>query len=137
MGELYGEPVLTVIHPLGGEAVIFDQSYQVVKKVPMGQWDWEDNTPKLDMHEFALVDRGRKAVFLQRQLEKATREESATVGFEGECRTIFDGLVEIDTETWKVAHSWVPNGVISLNETFKSSGSAQRKCIEDLGWDWL
>ena len=133
MGELYGEPVLTVIHPLGGEAVIFDQSYQVVKKVPMGQWDWENNTPKLDMHEFALVDRGRKAVFLQRWLKKATREESASIGCDGECRTIFDGLVEIDTETWQVAHSWAPNGVISLNETFKSSGSAQRKCTEDLG----
>lgn len=63
MGGVLGTPTLSVIAPHDGKAFIFDGTYHIYHEVGLGADYLVVNEVLLDVHEFATVDQGTRALY--------------------------------------------------------------------------
>jgi hypothetical protein len=110
----------------------------------------------LNMHEFTTVDDGTRgehtssfvlsivliltnlaaALYLTVTPRKASKQQSAAIGYDGECYTKFDGFAEVDTKTWEITHSWNSQGHIGLDESYVTTDPLEERCTGG-AWDFL
>ena len=133
--SIQGKPMLSLVYPREGQAMIFDESYQVVKSVSVG--DTRNNRLRLNSHEFTTVDGGRKALYLMRSPKRTSRKNSEVVDFDGNCFALFDGIEEVDTKTWESIHMWNSEGHIGLDESYVTGETIRERCAGDRPWDYL
>lgn len=90
----------------------------------------------LNTHELNFVDNGTRVLFLHNIFKGASREESAKVGYDGECAAQWEGFIENDvtSEGWPQVFEWRSYGKISLTESTFLDGTLDHRCR---GWDLL
>lgn len=135
--NIQGKPMLSLVYPRGGKAIIFDEAYQINKTIDMGDEELRENEPALNVHEFATVENGTKALHLTRVPKKTSRKNSELVDFDGECFAIFDGIKESDTKTWDTTHTWNSEGHIGLDESYVTQEPISKRCAGEGPWDFL
>lgn len=144
--QVGGEQMATLISRKDEEGVIFDSSYQFNATVDMvgfmPQWlrDSLGAGERLtNMHDFNVIDDGKRILMLTKVWENATVEESKAIGFNGNCTAKWQGLKEIDATTGEPLFEWSAHGHISLEESTKED-KIRRVCNGKLGrggWDIL
>lgn len=94
--------MLSLINFHEGTVWILDETYNLYKKINIG-----DRAAKLvNMHEFATVEDGTRALHMLRDDTFASMEDSKAVGYDGQCFADFDGFRELDVETWETTFQW-------------------------------
>ena len=106
-----------------------DSSYEIVDRVQV------DNSNKINTHEFNFVENGTRVLVIKGHGEYATKEQSALVGFDGECHCAFDGFEELETKTWKTVFDFRSYGVIGLDESTLTYGDIEKQCEGQ--WDFM
>lgn len=99
-----------------------------------------DNGRKSNVHEFNILDDGRVLIVTNLWGQNTSKEESSSVGYEGECRAMWHGFKEIDVDKDEVVFEWSAFGHISLNESSFFRDEVQTYCTGDgllFGWDFL
>lgn len=124
--------MLSVISQHLGQAWIFDDTYQVHKILDLGDNALHENEVGLNIHEFATVENGTTALYLTREPRRASRKLSKAVGFNGNCYAVWDGIRELNTETWDTTWSWTSENRIGLDESVIA-----RDCASPQPWDFL
>lgn len=90
------------------------------------------------MHEFNIVDNGTRVLVTTRdEPVKVSREESLTVGFEGNCTIRADGIKELDitTDPPKILFEWTGIEHIPLIDSVKKESKPKEDCKRRGGWD--
>ena len=139
VSNIMGASMLTFISHENGKAYLVEETYNIHKEVDLTN----GGTEKVNGHEFAVVDKGTKALYFTNPNAYATREQSETIGFKGNCFVRFHGFRELDTQSWEPVFSWDEADHISLNESYAidvDSASANRQCANSpdsfgSGWD--
>lgn len=129
--------MLSVIYPHTGEAHIFDETYQLHKKVDMGSMETSEGEEAMNMHEFTTVADGTKALHLTHMLRKVSNEDYGLADFDGECLTLYDMVRELDTNTWDLTNKWTSEGRIAIAETYLTREPAERRCGRQRGWAYM
>ena len=129
--NVLGKPMLSVISQHQGEAVIFDDTYEIYKRIDLGANRLHEDEVGLNIHEFTTVENGTRALYLTREPHRAPREMSQAVGVNGTCYAVFDGIRELDTETWETTWSWSSYGRIGLDESV-----IRPQCNNPSPWDY-
>ncbi|KAK3703323.1 hypothetical protein LTR37_014535 [Vermiconidia calcicola] len=148
LAKVDGEDKMTVIFEDEATGMILDSNYEISQSVDMlgqvlPQWllDQIDGSRGTNMHDFNLIHDGKRVLMLTKVWENATREESAAVGFDGECTAKWQGFKEVDVATSEVLFEWSAHGHIELEEsTFEKKGGIQKMCNGNAGpggWDIL
>lgn len=145
--EVDGQQMASLISRKDEYATIFDNTYQVHQTVDMvgflPQWllDALDEKEKLtNMHDFNVIDDGKRVLMLTKVFENATIEESHAIGFEGNCTAKWQGFKEVDLVNKERIFEWNAHGHIGLEESTKTGGDLQKNCNGHLGkggWDIL
>lgn len=132
MSEVDGQQMLTFVWPHNrrGNGFILDNTYQVHTIV-----DMVGNHSKWNMHEFNLIDGGKRALMAFPQDYDPT--PISVPGYNGSCKIGWQGFKEVDVNTGEVYFEWNTQGHISplesnyvavnVNYTFKD------KCAHDWG----
>lgn len=125
-------PMLTANFPhnfSSGNAVILDETYNTNRLV-----DMVGNNSGTNMHDFNLIDNGKRALFLT-----AVDLEEMLVSlpwFNGICNVGWQGFKEVDVDTGEVVFEWNAKDHISLSEsTFlpKSTVAFSEACMKEWG----
>lgn len=115
LANVSGAEMMTAMYPHENSAAIINHHYEIVKKVVHSSaWEYSN------MHDFNVVEDGTRALVLTKDGETyLSKEKSATVGFDGECRVRGDGLKYLDITTLppKILMSWNTTNHIDLDET--------------------
>ena len=125
-----GEYLMTLMDQGRGEAVIFENHYEVREVVKMDHFN---------SHELHFVEDGTRALVIKGDGRDATTEMDHAVGWFGSrhCHAGFDKLVELDvTNKWKITFEWSSYGNIGLEESTLTENSVERRCGQN-GWDYL
>ncbi|KAK5168776.1 uncharacterized protein LTR77_006085 [Saxophila tyrrhenica] len=128
--DVLGTPMLSIIAPHEGKAFLFDSTYQLQHEIFLGPESLRMDEVSLNVHEFATVDDGTRALHLTREPRKTSRENSKAVGYDGECYAGFDGFRELDVETWETVFSWTSEGKIGLDESVVDQEPVEKRCSE-------
>ena len=130
-----GERMLTLLIDHEKYGFVLDSSYEIYKKVPLL---YKQET-KPNVHEFNVVDNGKRALLLTHGDAHATHDASQAVGFNGFCDAKYQGFREVSLDTPdapEVIFEWDASGHIGLDETTykKYDGSIQQQCTQRLGY---
>lgn len=131
------DPMLTLLSFHEQKAVILDKEYNIFREVSLERPDPEDDRTRMNMHEFTTVEDGTKALYLTVTPMDASKEFSAAIDYDGECRAQYDGFVELDTETWEPTFVWNSYGHIGLDESFVTQDPLETRCDGGTPWDFL
>ena len=118
------DPRVTQESMFGGEGIILDPSYSVVKRLPLSIGDGGFN-----MHEFKVINDGRTAL-----AESGNRKlvDFSKVGLGQESGYIMDGIfVEMDLVTGKEVFRWQSSDHVPSNESYTARSPF------DKAWDYL
>ena len=106
LSNVAGEEMFSVMDQSHGEGVIMDRHYDIKRRIKV-------RGPGLfNSHEFNFVENGTKALVVYTKNIHASEEESALVGYEGQCKQSCNGIAEYDTTTWKQTFDWSSCGNI-------------------------
>lgn len=89
------------------------------------------------MHEFHVIENGKRALTLTRDhWRELSLEESKTVGFEGRCKVMADGIEELDitVDPPRVLFKWVGIEHIPLNHSVQHY--KQERVNEECSGNW-
>lgn len=112
-----------------GEAFILDHTYNIHKLV-----DMVGNNTGPNMHDFNLIDNGRRALFLTAQDNEETRV--SLPWFNGTCQVGWQGFKEVDVATGEVIFEWNDRGHVHPNEstyTPRTSKTFAEECAQQWG----
>ena len=132
LSNVKGEDRLTMMYPVEGLGYIYDNRYELVEKVPVGE-----TGVTLNMHEFNFVENGKTLLLLKRNTTHATKEMSAKTGYDGECFLTFDGFEEVDTENWETKFAWNTWDHVGLDESSMDAGPPEGRCGGGGAWDYI
>jgi len=118
-----GEQVLTGIYGHDGVDAMVNQHYEFRDRLPLDK-------ANINMHDFNVVENGTRALQMNIHRYKASAEESAAVGFDGQCKAITSGFKEYDTATWEVLFEWDGADRIPINESYLQPSCKKR-------WDFM
>lgn len=131
LSTVKGEKRLTMMYPVEGLGYIFDNHYDLVEKVPVGE-----TGKTLNMHEFHYIDDGKTLLLLKRNSTFATKEMSAKTGYNGECHVTIEGFEEVDAETLETRFAWNTWDHVGLDEGSMDGGPPEGRC-EGAAWDYI
>ena len=136
VSNIRGERMLTFISHQNGKAYLVDETYNIRKEIDLTNGGEE----RVNGHEFAVVDDGTRAIHFINPSEFATKEDSATIDYDGQCYVRFHGFRELDTQSWEPTFSWKERGHISLNESYAADiDDTDKECANSpghgSGWD--
>jgi hypothetical protein len=147
LAEVNGSMVPTLIFTEHANGLILDDGYNIRNTVDMfgmdlPQWllDQIGHRHTTNMHDFNVIDNGKRAVMLTKVYENATRAESKAVGFDGECTAKWQGFKEVDVATSEILFEWNSHGQILLEESTYKKGPLEEMCSGNAGpggWDIL
>ena len=107
--------------------IILNNSYEVQHTVNL-----RGDLKKTNMHDFTLVDEGKHVVTLTHLHGKASVEESAAVGFDGECNALWEGFRELDAQTSETIFDWSPHDHIGLDEVTRRPKTYEEMCTKSV-----
>ena len=128
ISNVKGEYQMTLMSQQLQEAVILDSSYQVLEKHRVQEHG-------INTHELNFIENGTRALVIRTTHGMATKEDSAKVGFDGNCKCAFDGFAELDAKTWKPTFEFLSNGTIGLDESTLTGGDINGQCSGS--WDFM
>ncbi|KAK3047787.1 hypothetical protein LTR09_010762 [Extremus antarcticus] len=147
LAEVGGKMVPTLIFTEHADGLILNDDYKIEHTVDMFGMELPDwlmeqigHRHTTNMHDFNVIDDGKRAVMLTKVYENATRAESKAVGFDGECTAKWQGFKEVDVATSEILFEWNAHGHIDLEESTYSKGSLEEMCNGNAGpggWDIL
>ena len=108
VSNVNGDCLMTMMSQRKGQGVMLDNSYQIVNTFQV------DKPDKVNTHEFHFVQNGTRVLVIKNHGQKATKEMSKVVGYDGECQAGFDGFEEFDTKTWKSTFDWRSFGKVGF-----------------------
>ena len=126
-----GWDMITFVDPKQEAGIVLDENYNVHTSVPMG----EKEHGTFNVHDFNVVGNASRALFVKRKPGKASKAESAAIGYDrGECNVIYDGFEERDLlkPDSEPTFSWSSEDHVSLEESALSGASSCAK-----GFDYL
>lgn len=112
LSNVAGEDMFTVMDQSHWRGVIMDRHYEIKRRIKVVGPGGNFNS-----HEFNFVENGTRALVVYNHGNAASEEESATVGFKGNCKRSCNGIAEYDTTTWDITWDWDSCGNIMLNES--------------------
>ncbi|KAJ9665970.1 hypothetical protein H2201_003881 [Coniosporium apollinis] len=116
-----------------GHGVIMDSNYRVVKTV-----ESSGSAPPSDMHEFRLLDGGKRALLTTYQ---PRRYDLSAFGITGGMGWITDGVFqEVDVETGELVFEWRSLDHISPTASYTMAGTTDTSgngLTEDTPWDYF
>ena len=127
-----GEDMLTLIWPHGNVAAILDSSYETYKTIHIGK----TRDKSLNMHDFQIVENGTRALFLKKELKRASKKISKEIGYNGNCNVKFIGFEEVNLATGKTLFTWTSEGRIGLDESAMTEAPVRMRCTGQ-SWDYL
>lgn len=127
LSNVNGEMRMTLM--ANNEAVILNDDYTVRlahAPVPKGH---------LNTHDLNFIENGTRVLINKYGRQKASKEESKVVGFDGECDTRFGGFAELDVtkEDWPAVIDWNSYGRIGIDESTNTADPIEDLCTD--GWD--
>lgn len=129
------DDILTLLSSHDKKGYILDNTYQIRQEVPLSI----DDVTEANMHEFHLIDNGKKVLILQHQPSVVSSEESHQLGSNGSCLVKFQGFRELNLQSPNLVplFEWDAHGHIALDESDYMDGDKNitRMCEE--GWDIL
>lgn len=145
LAQINGEMLPTLIYTDHANGLILDRHYNTNQTVDMfgmelPQWllDQIGHHHTTNMHDFNVIDDGKRAVMLTKVYENATLEESRAVGFNGECTAKYQGFKEVDVATSEILFEWNSHGHIGLEESTYKISPLSEMCNGNAGpggWD--
>ena len=145
--QVNGKQMASLITHKEEHATIFDNTYQTYQDVDMighiDEWLLEALDEKevlTNMHDFNVIDDGKRVLMLTKVFENATVEESKVIGWDGECTAKWQGFKEVDLVTKERVFEWNAHGHIGLDESTTVNGDLESHCAGHLGkggWDIL
>jgi hypothetical protein len=131
------EGMLTAMDLRFSSAVFIDNHYKIRRK------EDASGPGAFNTHELNFVEDGTKALVVYTHFHhNSTLAESQLVGYEGECHSICNGIVEFDVKTWDRTWIWSScpeehgKGYIALDEsTMKDEEVVQKRC--EKRWDYI
>lgn len=106
LSNVAGEEMFTVMDQSHWHGIIMDRHYDIKRRVKVV------GPGRFNSHEFNFVENGTRALVVYNKREKASEEESALVGYEGQCIRGCNGIAEYDTTTWETTFVWSSCGNI-------------------------
>lgn len=131
LSNVRGHDRLTMMYPVEGMGYVYDNNYELVKKVPVGQ-----SRTTLNMHEFHYVEDGKTLLLLKRNHTYATHKESAKTGYNETCHVTWEGFEELDTKNYRTKFRWSTWDHIGLDESTMDKGPVEDRC-EGQPWDYM
>lgn len=107
LSSVGGEEMFTLMDQQQQKGVLMDKHYNVKKRMEVS-----GKGVMFNSHEFNFVENGTKALVIDNDYGEASDEESAYVGYKGQCRRACNGITEYDTTTWKTMWQWSSCGNI-------------------------
>ncbi|CAK4032812.1 Hypothetical predicted protein [Lecanosticta acicola] len=132
LSNVRGEDMLTFLVHQHGDGYIVDETLEIQEKIDLGMLGEGFNS-----HEFNFIENGTRAIVISEQRRDATKDQAMAIQWEKNCRTLFNGFKELDTETWKPAHEWSSFGHVGLEESTFVDGGPGEFCYEMWGWDYV
>ena len=131
--KIRGESLMTLLNRDLGTAVIFDNHYEIRDTIKI------DTVSQMNARELHFVDNGTRALVIKTENKVSTIKDAETVGHNGPCHAAWDGIQELDTETWEPVFTWSPLGHIGLNEsTHDTNLPIEETCNSNHGgWDFM
>ncbi|KAK3714801.1 hypothetical protein LTR37_007536 [Vermiconidia calcicola] len=129
MSNVRGKNMMTLMSQGKGQGVILNNNYKIAETLQV------DNPGSVNTHEFHFVENGTRALVIKSHRQKATKEMSKAVGYDGECDCQFDGFEEYDTTTWKSTFDWRSFGKVGLDESSLTGPPVAQRCRN--GWDFI
>ena len=129
VSNVNGEYLMTLMSQNRGQGIILDSNYEILHALQV------DNPGRINTHEFNFVENGTRALVIKSHPEKATRNMSMAVGYDGECQCGFDGFEEYDTTTWESTFDWRSYGKVGLDESTLTGAPVENRCRN--GWDFM
>ncbi|KAK5163442.1 uncharacterized protein LTR77_010624 [Saxophila tyrrhenica] len=147
LAEVGGKMMPTMIFTEHSDGLILDEGYNIHHTVDMFGMELPDwlmeqigHRHTTNMHDFNVIDDGKRAVMLTKVYENATKAESKAVGFDGECTAKWQGFKEVDVATGEILFEWNAHGHIQLEESTYHKGPLDEMCNGNAGpggWDIL
>lgn len=127
--NIRGENMMSVIFAVEEDALLLDNHYQIVEAIPIGR-----RGSTLDMHDFRFVENGTRALYINRNFTRASKEVSDVVGFDGNCAVTANSFQEMDTTTWQPTFWWSGVDHIPLDDSTMTSSDLEQRCNN--WWDY-
>lgn len=117
------------------QAVVLNNNYTIRHAYRL------ENEGNLNTHELNFIENGTRAIFCKNGPQKATREESRRIGYDGECSAKHDGFAVLDVTKpgWPHVFDWDSHGKIAMEESSHLWGTPQDRCNVSTwrGWDFM
>ena len=128
MSNFNGEDMLSMVYR-HQDAIIMDNHYEIHTKAHV------EEGFDLNMHEFNIVDNGTRLLLMRTVGKKTTRENSASIDFDGKCNVRFYGFEERDGTTLEPVFTWLSEGVVPLDDSSAVQNPVKKRCSD--GWDYM
>ncbi|KAK4507479.1 hypothetical protein PRZ48_001214 [Zasmidium cellare] len=132
MSNVRGQDMMTFVTQRDGDGFIVDNSFTLKEKVDLGTFGVDFNS-----HEFYFNDDGSEAIVLVEDRRDSSKEQALGIGYEKDCKCLFDGFKVLDTKTWKPLFEWTSFDRISLSESTFLDGGVNTSCEDSWGWDYV
>ncbi|TKA66897.1 hypothetical protein B0A55_11516, partial [Friedmanniomyces simplex] len=107
-----GVESLTLVDNNLSKGIVLNSQYEIVESM-----QWGDDPIDINDHEFQWVDNNTRNLVINSAWTRAPVEASRTVGFDGECNTIFESFKELNATTGEETFRWDSYNHIRLNES--------------------
>ncbi|KAK5686752.1 hypothetical protein LTR17_026871 [Elasticomyces elasticus] len=134
--NISGVEMLTLLDQHLDKGVVLNHQFEVQQSI-----DLTRNHFDVNVHELQWVDNNTRVLMFYSASTKAPADLSKTVGFDGECNTIFEGFKEITliNATWVETFRWDSYNHIPLTESthIGAGNSMEIECRREKGWDYV
>ncbi|KAK1084542.1 hypothetical protein LTR33_002606 [Friedmanniomyces endolithicus] len=125
---------LTLVDSSLKKGIVLNNRYDIVESM-----QWGDDPVFVNDHEFQWVDNNTRILVINSAWTQAPVEASRTVGFDGECNTIFESFKELNATTGEETFRWDSYNHIHLTESthMESGDTIESACLSDVYWDYV
>ena len=130
VSNVNGEFLMTLMDQGRGEAVIFDNHFEVRDLIKLDHFN---------SHELNFVENGTRALLIRGNGKDATREMGQAIGWDEDrlCHAGFDRFEELDvTDNFKKVFGFSTFGNVGLDESTFTEHDLQTRCGKG-SWDFM